>query len=162
VVEQPQYNLLVRAKVEDEYRWLYEKYGLGLTIWSPLKQGILTGKYNGQATPPPGTRLAESQDKFTAGQIKTFGNEAWQRELQQVESLRPVAEKLGVTLAQLALAWVLTNKNVSSAIIGASRPEQVAENVLALDIAQTKLTKDVLDEIDSILGNAIPAPARRF
>ncbi|KIH89429.1 hypothetical protein SPBR_07489 [Sporothrix brasiliensis 5110] len=163
IVEQPQYNLLVRRKVEDEFRYLYEKYGLGLTIWSPLKQGILSGKYNGHATPPAGSRLAESRDKFTVGYSKTFGNETWQKELQQVDSLRPIAAKLGdgVTLAQLALAWVLANKNVSSAIIGASRPEQVAENIAALHVVE-KLTPEILAEIDSVLGNAIPAPPRRF
>ncbi|EPE09591.1 voltage-gated k channel beta [Ophiostoma piceae UAMH 11346] len=160
IVEQPQYNLLVRDKVEDEFRWLYESYGLGLTVWSPLKQGILTGKYNGQASPPAGSRLAEAQDKYTAGQSKTFGDAKWQRELAQVESLRPIAEKLSVSLAQLALAWVLANKNVSTAIIGASRPEQVAENVSALEVVP-KLTPEILAEIDGILGNAIPAPPRR-
>ncbi|CAK7205781.1 hypothetical protein SEUCBS139899_008560 [Sporothrix eucalyptigena] len=161
IVEQPQYNLLVRGKVEDEFRYLYEKYGLGLTIWSPLKQGILSGKYNGHAAPPPGSRLAEAQDKYTVSQSKTFGDASWQRELAQVESLKPIAAKLDVTLAQLALAWVLTNKNVSTAIIGASRPEQVTENIASLKVVE-KLTPEILAEIDTVLGNKIPEPPRRY
>ncbi|KAJ4290982.1 hypothetical protein N0V90_010178 [Kalmusia sp. IMI 367209] len=161
VVEQPQYNLLVREKVENEFRWLYEKYGLGLSIWSPLKQGILTGKYNGHDEPPPGSRLATAEDLFSTQQRKNYGDENWKRETALVEKLKPVAEKLDVSLAQLAIAWAVKNKNVSTVIIGASRPEQVTENLKALDTVE-KLTDDVLKEIDGALGNAPVLQPRRF
>jgi aryl-alcohol dehydrogenase-like predicted oxidoreductase len=160
-VEQPQYNLLVREKVENEFRWLYEKYGLGLTVFSPLKQGILTGKYNGQSQPPSDSRLATAKDKYTVAYSQTFGNETWQRELELVEKLKPVAEELGVSLAQLALAWVLKNANVSSVIIGASSPAQVDENVAALEVVK-KLSDDHLKKIDEVLGNSFENPPRRF
>ncbi|KAF2807567.1 Aldo/keto reductase [Mytilinidion resinicola] len=160
-VEQPQYNLLVREKVENEFRWLYEKYGLGLTVFSPLKQGILTGKYNGQSQPPADSRLATAKDKYSVAYSKTFGNETWQRELELVEKLKPVAQELGVSLAQLALAWVLKNENVSSVIIGASSPAQVDENVAALEVAK-KLNGDHLKKIDEVLGNGFENPPRRF
>lgn len=161
VVEQPQYNLLVREKVENEFRWLYEQHGLGLTIWSPLKQGILTGKYNGHDSPPPGSRLATAEDLFSQQQRKNYGNEAWKKELEQVEKLKPIAEKLGVSLGNLAIAWAVKNKHVSTVIIGASRPEQVTENLQALD-AVDKLTPEVLKEIDEALGNAPVLQPRRF
>jgi len=160
-VEQPQYNLLVRGKVEDEFRWLYEKYGTGLTVFSPLKQGILTGKYNGHQKPPQGSRLAEAKDKYTVNYSQTFGDETWQHELGQVEKLKPVAEELGVSLAQLSLAWVLKNPNVSSVITGASKPEQVTENLKALELSKT-LTTETLEKIDKILGNSFEIPPRRF
>lgn len=161
LAEQPQYNLLVRGKVEDEFRWLYEKYGTGLTVFSPLKQGILTGKYNGHDKPPAGSRLAEAKDKFTVAYSKTFGNEVWRRELEQVGKLKPVADRLGVTLAQFALAWVLKNPNVSSVITGASRPAQLEENLRALEVAK-KLTPEVLKEVDELLENGFEQPPRRL
>jgi aryl-alcohol dehydrogenase-like predicted oxidoreductase len=161
VVEQPQYNLLVRNKVEDEFRWLYEKYHLGLTVYSPLKQGILSGKYNGQDVPPPESRLSQAKDKYSTAYKKTFGDATWKEELAQVEKLKPIAGRLGTTLAQLALAWVLKNPNVTSVITGASRPEQIEENVKALALSK-RLTQDTLQEIDDVLGNSIALPPRRF
>ncbi|TVY30705.1 putative voltage-gated potassium channel subunit beta [Lachnellula hyalina] len=160
-VEQPQYNLLTRTKVEDDFRWLYGKFGTGLTVFSPLKQGILTGKYNGVETPPPGSRLAEATDKYTKSFAATFGNETWQRELKQVEALKPIAEEIGATLSQLALAWVLSNPNVSSLITGASRVEQVHQNIQALGFVE-KLTAEVLEKIDKALGNKPVVPPLRF
>jgi aryl-alcohol dehydrogenase-like predicted oxidoreductase len=161
VVEQPQYNLLVRTKVEEEFRWLYEKYGLGLTVFSPLKQGILTGKYNGQDSPPPDSRLSQAKDKYTVAYSKTFGNETWKDELEHVEKLKPIAEELGASLAQLSLAWVLKNSNVSSVITGASRPEQIQENLQAIALAD-RLTPEILRKIDQLLGNAFNPPPRRY
>ncbi|KAF1847348.1 Aldo/keto reductase [Cucurbitaria berberidis CBS 394.84] len=160
-VEQPQYNLLVRERVESEFRWLYEKYGTGLTIWSPLKQGILTGKYNGVDKPPADSRLANATDPFSVQYSKTFGDETWKAELAQVEKLRPISEELGVSLAALAIAWTVKNKNVSSVIIGASRPEQVTENIQALDVVE-KLTPEILEKIDSALGNKPVEQFRRL
>ncbi|KAJ5104424.1 hypothetical protein NUU61_001771 [Penicillium alfredii] len=162
VVEQPQYNMLVRERVEREYRWLYEApHGLGLTVFSPLKGGVLTGKYNDTAAPPPGSRLAESQDGYVQNLRKTVGNEVWLRQLEQVAALKPVAKELGVSTAQLALAWILKNPNVSSLITGASRPEQVLDNVCALAVAE-KLTPEVLEKIDAVLGNKPVEDRRRL
>ncbi|KAJ9262277.1 hypothetical protein DTO195F2_3664 [Paecilomyces variotii] len=161
VVEQPQYSLLWRERVEKEYRWLYEAHGLGLTVWSPLKQGILTGKYNDVDAPPPGSRLAEAQDNYTVNFRKTFGNETWKAQLAQVAALKPIAEELDVTLAQLSLAWALTNKNVSSLITGASKPEQIRENVRAFAVVE-KLTPEIIEKIEKAVGNKPAVEPTRF
>ncbi|KAJ6132200.1 hypothetical protein N7471_007415 [Penicillium samsonianum] len=161
VVEQPQYNLLVRERVEKEYRWLYEAHGLGLTVFSPLKGGVLTGKYNDVAAPPPGSRLAESEDGYVKGLRKTVGDDTWQRQLDQVAALKPVAEELGVSTAQLALAWILKNPNISSMITGASRPQQVIDNIRALEVVE-KLTDEVIEKIEIAVGNKPAVEVRRF
>ena len=161
VVEQPQYNLLVRERVEKEYRWLYDAHGLGLTTFSPLKGGVLTGKYNDTAAPPAGSRLAESQNEYVRNLRTNVGNEIWQRQLEQVAALKPVAENLGVSLSQLALAWILKNPNISSMITGASRPEQVRDNVHALALA-AKLTDEILERIELAVGNKPVEDTRRF
>lgn len=158
-VEQPQYNLLVRERVEKEYRWLYEAHGLGLTVWSPLKQGILTGKYNGLEAPPPGTRLAEVHNPNYRNPFNE--KESWKRQLAQVEALRPIAEELGATLAQLALAWALKNPNVSTLITGASRPEQVTENVRALEFVD-KLTPEIMEKIEKAVETKPEQEPTRF
>lgn len=158
VVEQPKYNLLTRERVEKEYRWLYEAHHvLGLTIFSPLEGGVLTGKYNDSTTPPPGTRLAESEDRYNA----VVKNDNWTRQLQKVAALKPIAEELGVSTTQLSLAWVLKNPNISSSIIGASRPEQVTENIRALDLVD-KLTPEVLEKIDAAIGTQPEIEPRRY
>jgi len=159
VMEQPQYNMLAREKVEKEFEHLYEEVGLGLTIFSPLKIGILTGKYNDGI--PKDSRLGSSNDAFVQGMNKRVGDESWKKDIEIVAKLKPVAEKLGISQATLAMAWVLKNKNVSSAITGASRPEQVYDSVKAL-AAVEKLTSEVMEEIDGILGNKPPVMTRRF
>ncbi|KAK2625760.1 hypothetical protein QTJ16_005072 [Diplocarpon rosae] len=159
VMEQPQYNMLVRTKVEREFEHLYEEVGLGLTIFSPLKLGILTGKYIDGI--PEDSRLETCNDPFVVDLSLRSGNEAWRKEMEMVAKLKPVAQKLGITQASLAMAWVLSNKRVSSAITGASRPEQIHESVKALD-AIAKLTPEVLKEIDEILGNKPGVMTRRF
>ncbi|KAJ9481292.1 hypothetical protein VN97_g12199 [Penicillium thymicola] len=161
VVEQPQYNLLARERVEKEYRWLYEAHGLGLTVFSPLKGGVLTGKYNDVSAPPAGSRLAESEDGYVKGLRKTVGDEIWQRQLGQVAALKPVAEELGVSTAQLALAWILKNPNISSMITGASRPQQVLDNIRALEVVE-KLTDEVIEKIEVAVGNKPAVEVRRF
>ncbi|KAJ5165274.1 Potassium channel voltage-dependent beta subunit KCNAB-related protein [Penicillium coprophilum] len=161
VVEQPQYNLLARERVEKEYRWLYESHGLGLTVFSPLKGGVLTGKYNHAAAPPPGSRLAESKDVYIQGLRKTVGDETWQRQLDQVAALTPIAEELGVSTAQLALAWILKNPNISSMITGASKPQQVIDNIQALAVAE-KLTDEIIEKIEIAVGNKPDVESRRF
>jgi len=159
VMEQPHYNMLVREKVEKEYVHLYEEVGLGLTIFSPLKIGILTGKYNEGI--PKDSRLGSSDDPFVTMMNKKFGDETWKKELEIVAKLKPVAEKLEITQATLALAWVLKNKNVSSAITGASRVEQVYESVKAF-AALEKMTPEIMEQLDGILGNKPEALTRRF
>ncbi|KAJ5664878.1 Potassium channel voltage-dependent beta subunit KCNAB-like protein [Penicillium maclennaniae] len=160
-VEQPQYNLLARERVEKEYRWLYEAHGLGLTVFSPLKGGILTGKYNDTTAPPPGSRLAESEDGYVKGLRKTVGDETWERQLKQTAALKPIAKELGVSTAQLALAWILKNPNISSMITGASRPEQVRDNVRALGLVD-KLTDEIMEKIEVAVGNQPAEEKTRF
>ncbi|GIJ83324.1 hypothetical protein Asppvi_002143 [Aspergillus pseudoviridinutans] len=141
IVEQPLYNMLDRRKVEGEFQRLYSRCGIGLTTFSPLKMGLLSGKYNDATTqPPPGSRFAESNDRFANSEL---------------------ADKLGVKLSQLALAWCLKNENVSSVITGASRPEQIVDNVESLKLLP-KLTPELMAQIDENLGNK-PAqdPARQ-
>ncbi len=141
VVEQPQYNLVHRGRVEKEYRRLYEDIGLGTTVWSPLASGLLTGKYLDGI--PDDSRAALSgyewlQKRMTSEQAR-----------ERVRALRLVADELGVTLAQLAIAWCARNPDVSTVITGASRVAQVRENLAALQVAEL-LTPDVLERIDGI------------
>lgn len=159
LMEQPGYNMLNRQKVEGEFERLYEEVGLGLTIFSPLKIGILTGKYNDGI--PKDSRLGASNDKFVQGMNKRIGDESWKKDIQTVAKLKPIADKLEISQATLAMAWVLKNKNVSSAITGASRPEQVYDIVKSLD-AVPKLTPEILEEIDVVLANKPTLFTRRF
>jgi aryl-alcohol dehydrogenase-like predicted oxidoreductase len=115
-MEQPEYNMFSRQKVEKEFEHLYPETGLGLTIFSPLKFGILTGKYNDGI--PADSRMGISDDPFIKMMNERFGDEGWKKDLAIVSKLKLIAEKLGVTQAALAMAWVLKNKNVSSAITG--------------------------------------------
>jgi len=155
LMEQPQYNMFVRDRVEREYASLYEEIGLGTTIWSPLASGILTGKYNDGI--PEGSRLSLANYQWLRPQLES---EEGRRKVQKVRMLKPVADDLGCTLSQLAIAWCLANDDVSTVITGASRPEQVEENFEALDVA-AKLTPDVLEEIEGILQNR-PEPEKNW
>lgn len=159
VMEQPQYNLLCREKVEKEFSLLYENYGLGLTIFSPLKTGILTGKYNDGM--PDDSRYATAKDAYSTSKAKSFGDEQWQKDIESTKKLKPIADKLGTDTATLAMAWVIKNPNVSSAITGASKVEQVAKSVKALDYLE-KLTPELMKEIDDTLGNKPTPLTRRF
>ncbi|KAI9813670.1 MAG: hypothetical protein M1827_003741 [Pycnora praestabilis] len=159
VMEQPQYNMLCREKVESSYALLYENMGLGLTTWSPLKFGILTGKYNDGI--PGDSRLATSQDGAVKNLNKRFEGEDMKKELEIVRNLKPIADELSTTQAQLALAWVLKNPHVSSAITGASKVEQIHQSIEALDLLP-KLTEEVMAKIDQVLGNKPAALTRRF
>ena len=142
VSSQPQYSALWRV-IEAEVVPVSEELGLGQIVWSPIAQGVLTGKYLPGAEPPAGSRATDS--KGGANFVSR-----WLRPevLERVQLLRPLADQAGLSLAQLAVAWVLQNRNVSAAIIGASRPEQVAENVKAagvtLDAALLKAMDDIL------------------
>ncbi|RGP69729.1 putative potassium channel beta subunit [Fusarium sporotrichioides] len=153
-MEQPEYNMLMRTKVESEFLHLYREVGTGLTVFSPLSMGLLTGKYNDGI--PDDSRLGVSEDKFVKLTKSGFGNEEGKKMLEKIARLKPIAESLGTSQAILALAWVLKNKNVSSAITGASRPEQILESVKVFSILP-KLTDDIMEDIDNILGNR-PTP----
>jgi len=144
VMEQPQYNLLHRDRVEDEYARLYGDIGLGTTIWSPLASGLLTGKYNDGI--PAGSRGTVKGYEWLAERLS---NPA---QIAVVKRLVPIAADLGCTLAQMSLAWCLKNPHVSTAITGASRPAQVVENMRALDVVP-KLTPEVMARIDAALGD---------
>jgi voltage-dependent potassium channel beta subunit len=159
VMEQPAYNMLERQKVEGEYAHLYRETGLGLTVFSPLRQGILSGKYKNGI--PDDSRFAQKQVDFIAGYWKRTGKEKWEAEVAQVNKLEPIAERLGIKMSVLALAWVLSNKHISSAITGASSEAQVFENVQAVE-AYKKLTPEILAEIDDILNNKPPAVQMRY
>ncbi|CAI6013891.1 unnamed protein product [Clonostachys chloroleuca] len=166
IVEQPFYNMLVRNKVEGEFQRLYARHGLGLTTFSPIKMGILSGKYNDAVDGklPPDSRFGSSQDKFAKfmrEKIGSSGDEEWKKEIETVRRLKPVADKLGISQSQLAVAWCLKNENVSSVITGASKPEQIEETVGALKILD-KLTPEVMAEIDEITGAKVTLdPARQ-
>ncbi|EED17398.1 voltage-gated K channel beta subunit, putative [Talaromyces stipitatus ATCC 10500] len=158
VAEQPQYNMFSRNKVEKDFAHLYEEVGLGLTIWSPLKVGILTGKYNNGI--PENSRLANSTDPSVERMRARIGGKEWDTFISVVAKLKPIADRLEVSQPNLAMAWVLANKNVSSAITGASRPDQIYESVKSLVVIE-KLTPEILAEIDGILGNKPPVVKRR-
>lgn len=162
IVEQPQYNMLERQRVEGDYQRLYGRFGTGLTVYSPIKMGLLSGKYNDSPdAPPPGSRFAESHDKFSNMVRESwYGNDAWKSTIAKVIQIKPIAERLGVTQSQLALAWCLKNEHVSAVITGASKPEQIVENVQALKIMD-KLTPEVMAEIDAIVGKIKLDPARQ-
>ena len=146
ISSQPQYSMLWRV-IEDQVVPASRELGLSQIVWSPVAQGVLTGKYLPDAPPPAGSRATD--DKGGARMIERFMRP---EVLTAVQRLRPVADELGVTMAQLALAWVLHNDNVAAALVGASRPEQVAENVKAIDV---QLTPEVLTRIDDALGEVV-------
>ena len=143
VSSQPQYSALWRV-IEAEVVPLSRKEGIGQIVWSPIAQGVLTGKYKPGAKPPAGSRATDK--KSGAGMISR-----WMRDevLEAVQKLQPVADSVGLTMSQLAIAWVLQNDNVSSAIMGATKPSQVKENVKASGV---KLDASVMKAIDSALG----------
>jgi voltage-dependent potassium channel beta subunit len=139
VVNQPQYNLLNR-RIEHEIIPVSKKYGIGQVVFSPLAQGVLTGKYKGGKV-PEGSRAANEE-------ISAFVQRFLQPEmLAKVEALEKIAGELGITLVELALAWILREENVASALVGASRPEQIEQNVKAVDV---ELPAEVLARIDEI------------
>ncbi|WP_103342342.1 aldo/keto reductase family protein [Amycolatopsis sp. CA-126428] len=150
VSNQPQYNMLWRV-IEAEVIPASEREGLSQIVWSPIAQGVLTGKYKPGQAYPEGSRATD--EKGGADMVARFLDDGV---LERVAQLEPLAEQAGLSLAQLAVAWVLQNPNVASAIIGASRPEQVHENVKA---AGQKLDADLLKAIDDVLGDVVERDA---
>ncbi|WP_022885555.1 aldo/keto reductase family protein [Glaciibacter superstes] len=143
ISNQPQYSMLWRV-IEQDVVPASAELGISQIVWSPVAQGILTGKYTPGAEAPAGSRARD--DKGGADTVKGFMTD---EVLTAVQGLAPIADDLGLTMAQLAIAWVLQNENVASAIMGASRPEQVADNVKASGV---KLDADVLSRIDGAIG----------
>ena len=148
--EQPQYNMLVRDKVEREFARLYETFGLGTTIWSPLASGILTGKY-AQGV-PKGSRMALPEYDWLRARLESPEGQA---NVAKASELVPVARDLGCSLTQLAIAWCLANPHVSTVILGATSVGQLTENLGALDVLE-KLTPEAMEFIEGILGNKPP------
>ncbi len=146
VSNQPQYNMLWRV-IESEVVPTCEELGIGQVVWSPIAQGVLTGKYKPGQPHPEGSRATDT--KGGADMVSRWLEDDI---LTRVQQLQPLADEAGLSMAQLAVAWVLQNSNVSAAIIGASRPEQVTENVKA---AGVKLDVDLLKKIDEVLDGAI-------
>ena len=145
ISNQPQYSMLWRV-IEAEVVPTSEKEGLSQIVWSPLAQGVLTGKYLPGQQPPADSRAGHAE---AGGSMRRFLRDDV---LTRVQQLRPVAEDLGLSMAQLAIAWVLQNPNVAAAIIGATRPEQVHDNVRAVGV---RLEADVLTRIDEVLGDVV-------
>jgi voltage-dependent potassium channel beta subunit len=154
VMEQPQYNLFVRQKVEADYLPLYDLMGLGTTIWSPLASGILTGKYNDGI--PADSRLNLPGYEWLK---KSWESEEGRQKLESIKALAGLAKEIGMPIHHLALLWCLANPHVSTVILGASRKSQLEDNLSAL-AARDRLTPDVMVRIDDILGNAPEAPQR--
>jgi len=142
-MEQPVYNMLQRDKVEREYLPLYGRIGLGITAWSPLASGLLTGKYNDSI--PPGSRASLKGYEWLRKRVISPQN------VETVRLLEPVSKDLNCTMAQLALAWCARNENVSTVITGATSRKQVEENMGATDVV-SRLDGDALDRIGAILS----------
>ncbi|GET25150.1 aldo/keto reductase [Prolixibacter sp. NT017] len=142
-MEQPQYNLFERTKLEKDYLTIFKDVGLGTTIWSPLASGLLTGKYNDGI--PEGSRLDDKKMEWLKNNILNDDK------VERVRNLQNVADELGTSLATLSIAWTISNPNVTTAILGATRKQQLEENLKALEV-YPKLTPEVKDRIDEIMG----------
>ncbi|KAF9557983.1 hypothetical protein EC968_007331 [Mortierella alpina] len=151
LMEQPQYNMFHRDRVEKEYLPLFKNFGMGSTIWSPLASGMLTGKYN-DGTIPADSRLAIQDNPVMQRLRGNLESEDGRVKIAKVVKLRKVADLLDCTTSQLALAWCLKNPNVSSVITGASKPSQIEENIKALQIVPL-LTEEIMESIEEILQN---------
>lgn len=148
-VEQPEYNLFKRQKMEVDYYTIFKNVGMGTTIWSPLASGLLTGKYNDGV--PEGSRLA--LEGFEWLKDRTLSDE----KIGRVRNLGNLAKELGTSLATLSIAWCIRNNNVTTAILGATKEEQLLENLKALDVLP-KLTDEVMTKIDEIMGTKPEMP----
>ncbi|MBR9919396.1 MAG: voltage-dependent potassium channel subunit beta [Bacteroidetes bacterium] len=148
-MEQPQYNMFHREKVEVEYSQIYKTVGLGTTIWSPLASGVLTTKYLGKF--PKGTRLSIEGLEWLKERSLS------QERLEKVRKLSQIAEDLGTTMPKLAIAWCLKNPDVSTVILGASKPEHLEETLQSIDTLE-KLDQEALDAIEDVLDNQPKKP----
>ncbi len=151
VVEQPEYNMLTRAKVDKEYLPLFQDHGMGTTVWSPLASGVLSGKYNNGI--PAGTRFDTTDPTVKQFFNVYLGDNVKDKTIKILKGLESIVKELGYTQAQLAYAWVLKNSNVSVCLLGASKVPQLEENVKALQVAK-KLTPEIMERINKVLDNA--------
>lgn len=158
LAEQVQYNMLHRDRVESEYAHLFNEYKLGGAIWSPLANGILTGKHNEHIA--EGSRLALKENAVMQRLREGLLSEEGKAKINKVKKLKLIADRIGITSAQLALAWCLKQPHIDTVITGVSRPEQMEENLRALEI-KSKLTPEIMQEIEEILDNR-PASAFNF
>ncbi|MFL5753322.1 MAG: potassium channel beta subunit family protein [Bacteroidia bacterium] len=152
-MEQPQYNLFSREKVEAEFHKLYSSIGLGTTIWSPLASGLLTGKYIDAL--PGDTRIDRPGMEWLK---ETFSGEAAKEKNNKVKQLKKLAEEVGTSITRLSIAWVLKNPNVSTAILGASKTEQLEDTLQSAEVVKL-LTPEVMEQIEKIMGNKPKMPA---
>ena len=157
VVEQPQYNAFHRERFEVEYAPLYKQFEYGTTIWSPLASGVLTGKYNNGI--PEDSRFATNKEFFEST-VKSLQAPEGKAKIEKVKKMTKIAERLGGSTTQLALAWCVKNKNVSTVILGATKVEQIHDNCGAMKLVE-KLTPEVMEEIEKILDNK-PSPPATF
>eukprot|EP00891_Asterochloris_glomerata_P009471 jgi/Astpho2/9471/Aster-01725 len=153
IMDQCEYNLLKRDRVEAEYGPLYEKRKMGLTIWSPLASGVLSGKYSKDHI-PEGSRLAD--EKYKGIRESSIVDAT----LSKVDALKPIAEELGCTLAQLAVAWCASNENVTTVITGATKTEQLKDNLAAVELVP-KFTPELMKRIDDIVKTK-PEPLKTY
>ncbi len=151
-MEQPQYNLFARQKVEGDYLPLYDLFGLGTTIWSPLASGLLTGKYNDGI--PEDSRFNLPGYEWLK---RTYESEEGQKRLDKVRKLAKLADEAGMPIHHMSLLWCLNNPNVSTVILGASRESQLKDNLSALD-HRDKMTPDLIDRIEQIVDNKPAGP----
>lgn len=149
VMEQPQYNMFYRKKVEQEFAQIYKNFGLGTTIWSPLCSGLLTGKYN--ETSPENTRIKMEGMEWLSERIFREGR------IEKVKKIGQLANEMGISMPRLAIAWCLKNPNVSTVILGASKLHQLQETLTSLEVVDL-LTDEIMDKIDVILGNKPNVP----
>jgi len=154
-MEQPEYNMFNREKVESEYRRLYSEIGLGTTIWSPLASGILTGKYNNGF--PDDSRINLAGYEWLKN---SFNSPAGKEKIAKAVELQKIADEIGHSLTNMSLAWCAANPDVSTVILGASKLSQLEENLRALD-ALSALNTDIVEKIEIVLGNK-PTPPQQF
>ncbi len=153
-MEQPQYNMFERDRVEREYHRLYSEIGLGTTIWSPLASGVLTGKYGDGI--PEGSRMSLPDYQWLRERVES---EEGQANVRKAAELEGIAQELGVPLAQMAIGWCLKNPNVSTVILGTSNARQLAQNLASLDLVP-RMTDDVMEKIEAVLGNRPELPTQ--
>lgn len=157
IAEQPQYNAFHRERFEVEFKPLFDQFNYGTTIWSPLASGLLTGKYNDGI--PEGSRFATNKD-FFENTVKSLQTDEGKAKIEKVKKLTKIAEKLGGNTSQLALAWAASNPNVSTVILGATKIEQINDNIKALALLD-KITPEIKEEIEAVLDNK-PKPTATF
>lgn len=157
IAEQPQYNAFHRERFEVEFKPLFDQFNYGTTIWSPLASGLLTGKYNDGI--PEGSRFATNKE-FFENTVKSLQTDEGKAKIEKVKKLTKIAERLGGNTSQLALAWAASNPNVSTVILGATKIEQINDNIKALALLD-KLTPEVKEEIEAVLDNK-PKPTATF